>query len=733
MGGGAGNRFRIATVKDDILPLQEGMAANGTSIGDEIARAEAAEAAETARAEAAEAGLGFSGTVSSNTGALIVESLNTLQQAKMAVSHLLTQATIAVAGGVDGASQVNLVAGTSGGQIVTTDNTGTPRNTLDDGSGNVLLHGQVLDISHPLASVVLESDAYPQNANLAISHSGNSAQMELAGGAGGASFVQIQALNGGGRIKTSDADGADRNVLDDGTGAMTIRGLTKLGYGNEVWTTNDSGGLRNTLDDGNGLASISADLHVGGHLHSNGPTLLGHGSEVESTDGSGNTRNRLDDGNGNATVAGTLTVATTTISPAINMKIKYGLHGDDSTDDTALIRAGVIAEVAAAISDGTNYRELYFPPAVYLLSGATTTGTPYFGNAQIPLPIIPSTQQKVTLVFKGTSDASACYHWQQLATQQSGTVFHTTLSGTSDETNGVASVIGGPALAQGYGNSSTAVFSNMLIVIDGISILTPQDPHVCGFDFKGVAEANVKSGSALVATGAALIGSVTAPTQGWQFGLAMPNTDNNDNCTIGTWSAQGQNYGVILSEHTVATSIRSVYCVAGMVCAGGGSTGTPHGLMVFYASCEACNIGVQFNYDTANPTKITIMMMDYEAIAGDFGIFWAIYDPANNGRGEIRVRDVPLDELLNGGAELRVYNEDGVAGFQTAPLVPATTVAIQNPFFRDCAVSVAGGTVTAITVDGHATGLTTGTVFVPTCKTIAITYSVAPTWVWMAL
>ena len=73
----------------------------------------------------------------------------------------------------------------------------------------------------------------------------------------------------------------------------------------------------------------------------------------------------------------------------------------------------------------------------------------------------------------------------------------------------------------------------------------------------------------------------------------------------------------------------------------------------------------------------------------------------------------------------------------TAPTVPATGVAITNPFLTDCIVYINanGATITAITINGVATGLTTsGTFIVEALKTISITYTVAtPTWVWVAL
>ena len=74
------------------------------------------------------------------------------------------------------------------------------------------------------------------------------------------------------------------------------------------------------------------------------------------------------------------------------------------------------------------------------------------------------------------------------------------------------------------------------------------------------------------------------------------------------------------------------------------------------------------------------------------------------------------------------YNPTGP---QTAPAIPSSGTAYTNPFPFDCAVYITGGTVTAIAIGGTATGLTSGQFFVPAGETIALTYSAAPTWVWV--
>jgi hypothetical protein len=85
---------------------------------------------------------------------------------------------------------------------------------------------------------------------------------------------------------------------------------------------------------------------------------------------------------------------------------------------------------------------------------------------------------------------------------------------------------------------------------------------------------------------------------------------------------------------------------------------------------------------------------------------------------------------LNGVVSSRIVDANRSPGQQTAPAVPATTVPLRNPFFRDAIVTVSGGTVTAITVNSVSTGVTSGVLFVPANGNIAIAYSSVPTWTW---
>jgi len=64
------------------------------------------------------------------------------------------------------------------------------------------------------------------------------------------------------------------------------------------------------------------------------------------------------------------------------------------------------------------------------------------------------------------------------------------------------------------------------------------------------------------------------------------------------------------------------------------------------------------------------------------------------------------------------------------PAVPASGVAVQNNTTQPYEVTISGGTVTTVTVNGFAVGSGDGTYAVPSYGSIAVTYSVAPTWGW---
>ena len=66
-------------------------------------------------------------------------------------------------------------------------------------------------------------------------------------------------------------------------------------------------------------------------------------------------------------------------------------------------------------------------------------------------------------------------------------------------------------------------------------------------------------------------------------------------------------------------------------------------------------------------------------------------------------------------------------GFQTSPSLPATGVALTNPFPYPVMITLTGGTVTNIQIGSASTGLTSGAFTWGVGETLTITYSAAPT------
>jgi hypothetical protein len=491
-------------------------------------------------------------------------------------------------------------------------------------------------------------------------------------------YVGAYGAKGNGKIATGGA-------ITTGTAALTLSGLTS--------------------------ADAGKSIHVGG---AGGGTYSPLGTTISSA------------GTGTATLAAS---ATSTVSNAI---VYYG------SDDTAAINAAVTAAVAYAQANN-GYAEVVFDPVMYILGGAPTIGGATLGNAQIPLPDVSRTGQKVTLVFRGTRDQTALPHWLQTIPQASGTVLACTRNdGTNDATYGPAAVIGGPYAGRGAqsGGGGTAVFSNILPVIDGIGVMVPYNGTYGGFDFYGCAEANVINGScfaaAIVPTGSA-VPDMATPSNLSNFtalpiGLRMPSQDNNDNCNIGWFSVEGIINGFRPSEHTHWDSLRIINCRNGMVPYVGNGETMHHAISSRgYCSIENCANGI---IPTGTDSPAIDIYVDFEACTV------AVNDATNNIFGSLHYRS-ELDAVTigSGAANLRVISLDQASGaWSGQPAVPASTVAQQNTSWRDAAVSIKGGTVTVVAVDGVTVATASNTtVIVPSGKNITLTYSVAPTWAWTLL
>jgi hypothetical protein len=80
----------------------------------------------------------------------------------------------------------------------------------------------------------------------------------------------------------------------------------------------------------------------------------------------------------------------------------------------------------------------------------------------------------------------------------------------------------------------------------------------------------------------------------------------------------------------------------------------------------------------------------------------------------------------------RIQNKNHLTSGGLSPSMPASGTAIRNPYGRNALAQIVGGTVSAVTVNDGATGVTTFAL-VPMNASMILTYSVAPTWKWQLM
>lgn len=417
--------------------------------------------------------------------------------------------------------------------------------------------------------------------------------------------------------------------------------------------------------------------------------------------------------------------------PSIYNVKNYGAVGDNVTDDTAAIQAAIDACYAAG--GGL----VYFPQGMYFIGGALITARS--GNSQLTVPINGTAASQICIGFVTDYGVDAAVGPYFVGTQTAPQINRTVLRSNMNFTGGVSNgnepvVIGGPNPAGGYG-SGTAIFNNVSIFWDGISILVPNVPDhgVGGADWRGCAKATGRTFSCLPNANPS---TMTKPSgTGWSFGWAGPNNGNNDKSGLEDAAVYGQTYGYILGEHTTARALRAISCYHsyGIVGAFNG-VGAQHVTTLTNCSAEAV---------ATNGTHMILINSgaQVEATLDIEDTTLNIVDQSTAGQaiGTIRVYGQFANFATNlpaATSNVKIINGLQPPGYwSAAPAPAATTVAQQNKAGRDAAIVVTGGTVTAINVDGQATGYTaTGaTIIVPAGKTWSWTGTGAPTAKWFLL
>jgi len=250
-----------------------------------------------------------------------------------------------------------------------------------------------------------------------------------------------------------------------------------------------------------------------------------------------------------------------------------------SNDDNTAVQNAVTDAVAYARAHN-GYAQVLFPDGGCGIAGALSHAN--LGNAQVTLPIIPVTENTVTLEFRGVGTGNAIRHWQQTVPQRSGSclisygVYPSLDAFNSDvNTNGQSSLIGGPTGPNGYGDASF-LFSNMHVVLKDISILTTYSADGLGYSgvwLWGVDQCNmVDAGfntTAVFNNGTGELGSVGALATGGSVAIGLPATSNQNNVTLDRVTVGGgYTYACIAPEHLELHGCHFFYCWAALAVVG---------------------------------------------------------------------------------------------------------------------------------------------------------------------
>jgi hypothetical protein len=393
------------------------------------------------------------------------------------------------------------------------------------------------------------------------------------------------------------------------------------------------------------------------------------------------------------------------------------------TDDAAAIEAAIADAVDRAIDSGAYSATVWFSDGIYVVARAPQIGGAYNSHAQIRIPPQPDTEQKVILQLRSHTHSGTFGHWLQETPQRAGAVLYSThVGGVSDGTYGAPCILAGPT-------PTAAAWSNMLIVIDGLQIVAQRNPSVTAVHLGRVGQMHIRQlGICADMTPAQM--NAARPTNDLGLGLRVPGFGNNHYVQIDRYSCEGFYYGSTVSDHLTAGTMVMVYTNTALFGLTGGAA--EHGMTIDNLGVEASATILEFISSSDGRFPITINQCNIETSTDV-----EFKDPNNSLAGVIyftdNTRAVPQTTGCQNVKLIDNIRRPGAVSVGETPAIPATTVAYRNPFWRDAFVHIASGTVTGIAVDGRTLGVTSGLVSVPTGRTITLTYSVAPTWVWTLL
>lgn len=275
-----------------------------------------------------------------------------------------------------------------------------------------------------------------------------------------------------------------------------------------------------------------------------------------------------------------------------------------ATNDTAAVQSAINAAVTYAQAHGNSATVLLTESSgkFYGISGALVSGGSTLGNAQLTLPVVATTANKVTLTIEGVGGGASVQHWLQTVPQTTGStlvsfgVFASSgAQTTSINAAGNACVIGGPSQPGGYG-VSPGIFSNMNLIVRNMSILNTHSANgltYSSIDMSGLANGELEN-FAYGTAGTVAGNDYASPgtfANGLVPGILLPANGNNDNVLVRNVTCHGgYTYGMFATEHVDIYGLRILYCWAALCPVGTyySSVGSTHAFVGTLISIEAC-------------------------------------------------------------------------------------------------------------------------------------------------
>lgn len=418
-----------------------------------------------------------------------------------------------------------------------------------------------------------------------------------------------------------------------------------------------------------------------------------------------------------------------------------GLPAVYGTDDSVAINAAWAA--AKTYGEAHNMScQVYLGDRDCIVATNTQSdnGTALYNTAiKIPYPT-DNNKQKLIPELVGAVRTDNTEYWNTTVVSSPGATIYALITAPSnlDVTYGPQSVIATPAPSSGGGmaGAGSPTFVNVKPMIRNVRVILPNYTNLTAFDFT-YACSLFMDGCSVNSFITGLHGAGNLLDVEWNqvlfgsgegVGVRTPQGGNNADVYIPSITFWGIDKAMVLSsEHVRIDRIIALYTsiVLGIV-----ESATSHGLSIGHVTAEAYQGGIACLSNGGGSVFINIESWSTE----DSGTAYDVRDTGNCLRGQMNFYDNTdaRDPIVIGAPNFRVRNcgTRTLGHWTGAPAVPASTVTAQNTTYIDADVYVTGGTVTAITIDGTDTGLTSGLVKVPGGSTIAITYSVAPTWTW---